>query len=239
MHQPQSPVGIIGGLSWASTIQYYRLVNLEINRALGRQGSAEILLRSVDFQPIVDAQVRDDWQAAGKILATAARDLERGGARAFLIASNTMHLVYDHVAREVGIPGINIFDATCEALHGKKIDRALLLGTRYTMGMDFYREEYKRRGIEVNVPDETDAKRVNEIIFRELIHNRVNPASAKFMRDLVEDAAASGTHAVILGCTELDLLLRGDTITGGCEVIDTTTCHARAAARWMLGAGHK
>jgi aspartate racemase len=234
MHQPQAPVGIIGGLSWASTIQYYRLVNLEINRALGRQASAEILLRSVDFQPIVDAQVRDDWQAAGKILTAAARDLESGGARAFLIASNTMHLVYDHIAREVGIPGINIFDATCEALREKQIDRALILGTRYTMGMQFYRDEYRRRGIDVAVPDETDARRVNEIIFRELIHGRVNAGSAAYLRGLVAGAAANGTKAVILGCTELDLLLDDRDKIPGCAIIDTTSCHARAAAKWML-----
>jgi aspartate racemase len=209
-------------------------VNLEINRAMGRQASAEILLRSVNFQAIVDAQSRDDWQAAGKILAAAARDLERGGARAFLIASNTMHLVYDHVAREVSIPGINIFDATCAALREKQVDRALLLGTRYTMGMPFYRDEYARRGIEVVVPGEADAKRVNEIIFRELIHGRVNEGSATYLRGIVSGAAANGTKAVILGCTELDLLLEDRDKIPGCEIIDSTLCHARAAAKWML-----
>ncbi len=234
MHQLQAPLGIIGGLSWASTLQYYRLINLEINRALGKQSSGEIMIRSVNFQPVVDAQVRGDWDAAGAILANAARDLERGGAKAFLIASNTMHLCYDQVARDVGIPGINIFDATCEDLRSKQIQEALLLGTRYTMSMEFYRDEYRRRGINVSVPDASAAKRVNEIIFRELIHNVEHPDSRKFLRDLVAASTSRGTRAVILGCTELDLLLSGGEKIDGCEVIDTTTCHAMAAAKWMI-----
>jgi len=236
MHQLQAPLGIIGGLSWASTIQYYRLINLEINRALGRQASAELMVRSVDFQPVIDAQTRGDWQAAGEILVAAARDLERGGAKAFLIASNTMHSCYDQVAREVGIPGINIFDALCETLREKKIDRALLLGTRYTMGMPFYRNEYQRRGIDVTTPEEADARRVNEIIFRELIHDRVRPDSVRYFHELIEREAARGTRAVILGCTELELLARARDASLACQIIDTTSCHASAAAKWMMRA---
>ncbi|NDE18660.1 amino acid racemase, partial [bacterium] len=156
------------------------------------------------------------------------------GAKAFLIASNTMHSCYDQVAREVGIPGINIFDATCEALRSKRIKEALLLGTRYTMSMEFYRNEYRRRGVNVSVPDAPAAKRVNEIIFRELIHNVERPESRKFLRELIAASASRGARAVILGCTELDLLLSGADKVDGCEVIDTTACHAMAAANWLI-----
>ena len=235
-------LGIIGGLSWASTHQYYRLINEEINRARGRQSSAQLLIRSVDFQPVIDAQVRNDWNAAGDLLCDAARDLERGGAKAFLIASNTMHLVYEQVCRSVAIPGLNIFDATATKIKAKGLQKLGLLGTRYTMNLKFFREEYASRGIDVLVPKAKDASRINEIIFKELIHNQVKPASQETMREVIATLRQSGAEGVILGCTELELLLDDKSRTsnsdsGSLEIFDTTASHAHAAVDWLLLTG--
>ena len=202
-------LGIIGGLSWASTQQYYHLINEEINRVRGRQASAELLIRSIDFQPVIDAQVRNDWNAAAGLLCDAARDLECGGAKAFLIASNTMHLVG-------------------------------LLGTRYTMSLSFFREEYARRGIDVIVPETKDCARVNEVIFKELIHNQVRPQSQGLIWDVMARLRKAGAEGVILGCTELELLTGERSQTSNpdlrdVQIFDTTALHAMSAAEWLLG----
>lgn len=234
-------LGIIGGLSWASTQQYYRLINEEINRVRGRQASAELLIRSINFQPVIDAQVRNDWNAAAALLCDAARDLERGGAKAFLIASNTMHLVYDQVHDAVEIPGLNIFDATAAQIHAKGLHQVGLLGTRYTMNLSFFREEYARRGIDVIVPEAKDAARVNEVIFKELIHNQVRPESQRLIWDMMAKLHKSGADGVILGCTELELLMVGErpqTSTPDIRdisIFDTTALHAMSAAQWLIG----
>jgi aspartate racemase len=225
-------LGIIGGMSWVSTQAYYRLVNEQVAAARGRQHSAELLVASVDFQPIVDAQARGDWARAGEILADRGRALERAGATVFLIASNTMHLVYDAVRTAVSIPGLDIFDATAGALRGSGMRRVGLLGTRYTMSHPFFVEAYARRGVEVLVPKADDAKLVNEIIFRELIHGRVEAASVARYRDVVARLGAAGAEAVVLGCTQISLLLKpGDTEL---PLFDTTALHASMAAGWLL-----
>ena len=233
-------LGIIGGLSWASTQQYYRLINEEINRARGRQASAQLLIRSIDFQPVIDAQVRNDWNAAAALLCDAAEDLERGGAKAFMIASNTMHLVYDRVRDAVGIPGLNIFDAVATKIHEKNLRKVGLLGTRYTMNLSFFREEYDRRGVDVIVPQPQDAARINEVIFKELIHNQVKPESQEILRVVMEGLSDAGAEGVILGCTELELLLQGKTENARLHntdipVFDSTAIHAQAAVQWLLG----
>ncbi|NBQ52285.1 MAG: amino acid racemase [Proteobacteria bacterium] len=232
-------LGIIGGLSWASTQQYYRLINEEINRVRGRQASAQLLIRSIDFQPVIDAQVRNDWNAAGAFLCEAARDLERGGAKAFLIASNTMHLVYNQVCDAVSIPGLNIFDATAGQITAKGLHKVGLLGTRYTMSLSFFREEYARRGIDVIVPEAKDAARVNAVIFKELIHNQVRPESQKLIWDVMARLRDAGADGVILGCTELELLITEDSVNsnddpGKLPIFDTTVHHTKVAAEWLL-----
>ena len=225
-------LGILGGMSWVSTQDYYRVINEKIGQALGRQHSAELVIASVDFQQVVDAQVRGDWNHAGAILTEHAQALERAGARAFLVASNTMHRVIAQVEEAVNIPALNIFDATTAAIlrSGKK--RLGLLGTRYTMDHPFYRTEYERRGVNVIVPDAEDARKVNEIIFRELIHNVVRPESSQIYREIVERLVSRGVDGVILGCTEIGLLLKaeGSTVT----LFDTSTLHASMAADWLL-----
>lgn len=230
-------LGIIGGLSWVSTEHYYRLINQEVGRRLGRQHSANLQIASPDFQPVVDAQVRGDWDKLGERLSESARGLERAGASAFLIASNTMHVVYEQVAARVDIPGLNIFDATATAIRQAGLTHVGLLGTRYTMSMPYFVEKYAERGITLVKPAPAAAARVNEIIFKELIHGVVKPESAAYYRSVVEDLKAVGTNGVILGCTEISLLLPADPDLEkslGARLFDTTALHAAAAVEWLL-----
>lgn len=226
-------LGIIGGMSWSSTVEYYRLINQTVNKERGRQRSAEIIIASVDFQPIVDAQVKGDWASAGNRLAERAQDLAKAGASAFLIASNTMHKVYDQVRRSVTIEGLNIFDATAAAVHAARCSRVGLLGTRYTMSDHFYRDEYSARGITIVTPRPDDSVRVNDIIFKELIHNTIRPESADFFRGVTQRLADAGVQGVILGCTEISLLLQQEAVD--VPLFDTTALHAAEGAKWLLG----
>lgn len=219
-------------MSWVSTQHYYRLINEQVNAALGRQHSAEILLASVDFQRIVDAQVKGDWTLLGNLLADRAQSLERAGASAFIIASNTMHLVLERILDAVDMPALNIFDATAAAIAARGMTRVGLLGTRYTMNHAFYRDEYAKRGVHVVIPNAADAKGVNEIIFRELIHDVVKPASLIFYQQVVDRLTGSGAEGVILGCTEIGILLKP--AASIVPLFDTTTLHARAGSSWLV-----
>jgi len=225
-------LGIIGGMSWVSTQQYYRHINKRVNERLGRQHSARLTVASVNFQDIVSAQNRGDWHSAGLILADCARDLASTGCGAFLIASNTMHMVYDQTQQAVSIPGINIFDVTASAIVKSKIDKVALIGTRYTMNDPFFRNAYKTRGIDTMVPDDKDAHIINEIIFKELIHEVVRSDSKKLFINIIDRLTKRGADAVILGCTEIGWLLKeGDVPT---LLFDTTELHANAATDWLL-----
>lgn len=218
-------------MSWVSTELYYRLINSQFNAKRGRQSSAPLVIASVDFQPIVDAQVRGDWDATAKILAEKARGLERAGASAFLIASNTMHLVLKQVRASVGIPALDIFDATADEARRQGKRRLGLLGTRYTMSHAFFRDEYAARGIDIITPDVQDAKRVNEIIFRELICDVVRPESKIVYDEVVRRLAVRGAEGVIMGCTEIGLLL--DAATAEIPLFDTSRLHAAQAVSWL------
>ena len=233
--QATRSLGIIGGMSWVSTAEYYRQLNRAVGTARGRQHSADLWLASVDFQEIVDAQVSGAWDQAGELLAEKARGLERAGAGAFLIASNTMHKVLAQVKNAVAIPPLDIFDATATAVLARGLVRVGLLGTRYTMSDGFFREEYRRRGVDVFVPEPDDAHSVNEIIFRELIHGIVTPESVTLYASVIGRLAAAGAEGVILGCTEINLLV--PTAGGPLPIFDTTALHVAAAAQWLLMPG--
>lgn len=228
----QRQLGIIGGMSWASSLIYYRSINEAYAAARGGQHSAPILLASVDFQPVVKAQSRGDWQGAGEILARTAQALERAGAGAFMIASNTMHLVATQVSAAVSIPIINIFDATVPAIKKARLKKIGLLGTRYTMSQPFFREQFEAHGLEVVVPVDQDALQINEIIFRELIKNQINPAAKNFFLDVLKKFTANGVDGVVLGCTEIGLLIKpGDVAM---PLFDTAVLHANMGAQWLL-----
>jgi len=218
-------IGLIGGMSWESTALYYRILNEETGRRLGGLHSAPILLDSLDFAPIEDLQRAGKWDEAGAILAASAKRLEVAGAGVIGLATNTMHIVAGHVTNGLNIPFLHIADPTADALIAKGIGRAGLLGTRFTMEMSFYKDRLKARGLDVLVPD-GEITALNAIIYDELCHGIVRDASRQIFVDAIRDLAERGAEAVILGCTEIGMLI--DDRSSRLPVFDTTGLHAKA-----------
>ncbi|TKB48871.1 aspartate/glutamate racemase family protein [Ferrimonas sediminicola] len=225
-------IGIIGGMSWESSVSYYRQINRGIAAALGGLHSAKLVLYSVDFAEIEALQSDGDWQRAGTMLADAARALEGAGAELVLIATNTMQKVASQVSEAIGVPLLHIADATAARLSVAGIDRIGLLGTRFTMEQAFYRERLQTRGIEVLVPDDPGRALVDRVIYRELCLGRVEPASREAYLEIIDELASRGAQGVILGCTEIGLLVtQSDTRV---PLFDTTRIHADAAVEKAL-----
>ena len=226
-------LGLLGGMSWESTAEYYRLINQGVAARLGGLHSAHLLIHSVDFDDVAALQRAGDWWAAGAMLGDAARGLERIGASAIVLATNTMHEVATDIESAIDIPLIHIVDPTGEALARHGIRRAGLLGTRYTMELPFWRERMRERySIDIVVPDEADRALVHRVIFEELCQGRINASSrAQYVR-VTERLRAAGADAVIFGCTEIGLLLRPDDVA--LPVFDTTVLHAEAAVAFSL-----
>lgn len=222
-------IGMLGGMSWESTLTYYRLINQAVAARLGGLHSAKILLHSVDFAEIEQYQTAGDWAASAKALTEAARGLAAAGADLMLICTNTMHKVAPEVQSGIGVPLLHIAEATAEALAEKGVTKAALLGTKYTMTQDFYRKKLEEAGIEVLVPGEADMELVNRVIFDELCRGVVSGESkAEFLR-IIDSLAGQGAEGVVLGCTEIGLLLsQADTPL---PVFDTTVIHAEKAVR--------
>jgi aspartate racemase len=226
-------IGLLGGMSWESTVGYYRSINEGIRERLGGLHSARIVMYSVDFDPIEKLQRSGDWQAAAKILAGSARSLEAGGADFFLICTNTMHKVAKQVAGAVDIPLLHIADATGEALVRDKVKKVGLLGTAFTMEETFYRGRLAEKfNLNVMIPGEDDRRIVHDIIYQELCQGKIRPQSKAVYTRIVESLAGRGAEAVILGCTEIGMLIgRSDTET---PLYDTTEIHAAMAVEWSL-----
>ena len=226
-------LGLIGGMSWESTLVYYQLLNRMARDRLGGQHSAGLILWSEDFAPIVKMQESGRWDEATAILASAARRLEQAGADALLICANTMHKMADEVAAAVSIPLIHVADATATAIKAGGVQRPLLLATRYTMEHDFYRSRLADNGVEALIPGEADRQRLQAIIFDELIQGVLSPASKAAMLRIIEaERVGHGADAVILGCTEFGLLIRSDDLD--LPVFDTTILHAAAGMTFAL-----
>lgn len=225
-------IGLIGGMSWESTVPYYRLINEYVKDALGGLHSAKIALYSVEFDEIEKCQSEDRWDDAAKILADAAAGLEKCGADFILICTNTMHKVFDQVQAAVNVPLLHIADATGEALKEAGIQKVGLLGTRYTMQQDFYKGRLAQAGFEVCVPAEGFLAGLNRIIFEELCVGVIKEASRRFFAQAIEDLKEQGCEAVILGCTEIGLLVRPEDSV--LPLFDTTVIHAQAAAKRAL-----
>lgn len=225
-------IGLIGGMSWESTVTYYQQLNRLVKEKLGGLHSARIVLYSVEFEEIEACQSAGDWDRSAAILSDAARALERAGAELILICTNTMHKVYPQIQAAVKVPLLHIADATADALEGAGISTVALLGTKYTMCQDFYKQKLIDRGIEVLIPGEADVELVNRVIFDELCLGIQNKASkAEFLR-IIEDLTARGAQGVILGCTEIGLLIgQADT---SLPVFDTTLIHAGRASELSL-----
>ena len=226
-------LGLIGGMSWESTATYYGLLNRMTRERLGGAHSAPLVLWSVDFEPIVHMQAEGRWDEATAILVEAARRLEGAGAQALMICANTMHRMADEVQAAIGIPLIHIADATAAAVKATGVQRPLLLGTRYTMEEPFYRERLSSLGVEVAIPGEVDRLRLQRMIFEELVRGIVNPQSKAALLQIVGAERAGGADGVILGCTELDLLVgEGDIRV---PTFNSTEIHARAGLDFALG----
>ena len=226
-------LGLLGGMSWESTAEYYRLINRGVAERLGGRHSARLLMHSVDFDDLAVLQRAGDWWAAGAMLGDAARGLERIGAEAIVLAANTLHEVATDIESAIDIPLIHIVDPTGEALKRQGIRRAGLLGTRYTMELPFWRERMRERySIEILVPDEADRALVDRVIFDELCQGRIDAGSRAQYVTVTERLRAAGADAVVFGCTEIGLLLRPDDV--GLPAFDTTALHAAAAVSFSL-----
>jgi len=226
-------IGLLGGMSWESTLTYYREINAGVKKKLGGLHSAEIVLYSVDFDPIEKLQHRGDWEATARILSDTAKNVEAGGADFFLICTNTMHKLAEQVQAAVKIPLLHIADATATVLLKNGIQRVGLLGTAFTMEQDFYKGRLVEKfGLEVLVPDENDRRQVHDVIYNELCLGTINPKSKQAYIDIVDRLARKGAQAVILGCTEIGLLIgQADTAM---PLYDTAKIHAAEAVAWAL-----
>jgi aspartate racemase len=226
-------IGLIGGMSWESTIPYYRIVNEVVKERLGGLHSAKVVLYSVDFQEIERLQHSGDWAAAGRILAGAARSLQLAGADFLVICTNTMHKVADVVESAAGIPLLHIADPTAREIKRCGINKVGLLGTRFTMEQEFYRGRLsEHHGIEVVVPNSLDREIVHKVIYEELCLGRLIDLSRSEYRRVIQRLIDDGAQGVILGCTEIAMLIGPQ--DSPVPVFDTTSIHARSAADWAL-----
>ncbi|MCL1074979.1 aspartate/glutamate racemase family protein [Shewanella dokdonensis] len=226
-------IGLLGGMSWESTQSYYRLINQGVNAKLGGLHSAQLVLYSVDFSPIEQLQQQGDWQAAARILSQAARNIEQAGANALLICTNTMHIVADDIAAAVNIPILHIADATGEVLQQQGIKTVGLLGTAFTMEQPFYRERLQQKfGLDVLIPASPQRQRVHQVIYEELCAGKILPASKAAYLNIIAELGKRGAQAVILGCTEIGLLVQQQDTD--IPLLDTTAIHAAKAVEFAL-----
>jgi aspartate racemase len=229
-------IGLIGGMSWESTIPYYRQINQTIKEQLGGLHSAKIILYSVDFHELEQLQRAGNWDAAGGMMAAAARSLALAGADFLVLCTNTMHKVGPAIEAAVGIPLFHIADPTAAAIKQAGFSTVGLLGTRFTMEQDFYRDRLRQRhGLQVLTPAQADRDVVHRIIYEELCLGQLVPASREAYLRVMAQLAAQGAQAIILGCTEISLLV--DQADSALPLFDTTAIHARAAAEWALTSG--
>ena len=226
-------LGLIGGMSWESTVPYYRMINEHVKQQLGGLHSAKLFLYSVDFYEIEKLQMAGDWQQAGEILGNAARSLARAGAQVIVVCTNTMHKVAGDIERIGGLPLLHIADATAEKIKGRGLRKIGLLGTRFTMEQDFYRGRLQEKHqIDVVTPDEADRAIVHRIIYDELCLGIIKEDSREEYRRIIGKLEQQGVEGIILGCTEITLLVGAE--DARVAVFDTTAIHALAAAEFAL-----
>lgn len=225
-------IGLIGGMSWESTIPYYSIINEYVKDNLGGLHSAKIVLYSVEFDEIEKCQSSGEWEKSGEILADAAKKLELAGADMILICTNTMHKVYHQVEEAVSVPLIHIAEATADELQKDNIKSVALLGTKYTLTQDFYKQKLIDRGFEVLIPDDEDIDLINTVIFNELCVGEINEKSRNEFSRIISILKERGAEAVILGCTEIGLLVHQD--NSDLKIFDTTEIHAKSAASKAL-----
>ena len=227
-------IGLIGGMSWESTVTYYQVINETIKRELGGLHSAKIILYSVDFDEIEKYQASGEWDKSADVLSDAAERLEKAGADFIVICTNTMHKVVPQMKERIGIPIVHIAEATADILKEHGITTVGLLGTKYTMTQDFYKDKLIQAGIRVIIPDDNDVETVNAVIYDELCLGNIIPASKAKYLEIIRKLEDAGAQGVILGCTEIGLLVNQKDVE--LPVFDTTLIHAEKAALTAINA---
>ncbi|MEW4129131.1 aspartate/glutamate racemase family protein [Bacillus thuringiensis] len=225
-------IGLIGGMSWESTSEYYRIINEEIKERLGGLHSAKCLINSVDFEEIERCQSSGDWDGAGEILGNAAYSLQKGGADFIIICTNTMHKVVGKIKAKINIPVLHIADATAKEIKRKDIQKVGLLGTKYTMEQDFYKSRIEEHDIKVIVPSEKNRKEINKVIYTELCLGKIVSQSREYYKRVIEELVQKGAQGIILGCTEIGLLIKQENVS--VPIFDTTHIHAIEAVKVAL-----
>lgn len=225
-------IGLLGGMSWESSVEYERLINTEIRRRLGGGHAGDLIVRSCDFAMIEALQEAGDWDAMAELLARDAGALERAGAEIVLLCTNTMHRVAPAIEAALSVPLLHLADATAEAVARRELTRIALLGTRYTMEGDFYRERLERHGLDVLIPDEPDRSRIHDVIFDELVRGVVRDDSRAEYLAIIDRLRDRGAEGVIAGCTEIELLVGEDDVPA--PWFATARLHALAAVDWAL-----
>ena len=225
-------IGLIGGMSWESTVTYYKIINEVIKEKLGGLHSAKCVLYSLDFQEIEECQANGNWQKSGEILGEAANNLEKAGADFIVICTNTMHKVVNQIKEKISIPILHIAEMTAEKILEKGLKNIALLGTKYTMEQDFYKSKLIEKEINVIIPDKNDIEIINKVIYDELCLGTINSDSKKKFLEIVDKLRNKGAEGIILGCTEIGLLIKNaDTDV---PLFDTAIIHAEQAAIYSI-----
>lgn len=220
-------IGLIGGMSWESSLEYYRIINEEVKSRLGGLHSAKCILYSVDFEEVERYQSAGDWESAGALLGDAAQSLEKVGAEFIVICTNTMHKVVESIEEKISIPILHIADATAKQILKSEINTVGLLGTKYTMEQDFYKSRIESNGIKVLIPNNEEREGVNRVIFEELVLGKVEQASREYYKKVMQGLINHGAEGIILGCTEIGLLVKPE--DSEVPIFDTTVIHAVSA----------
>ncbi|WP_304181623.1 aspartate/glutamate racemase family protein [Leptotrichia trevisanii] len=225
-------IGLIGGMSWESTVTYYKIINEVIKEKLGGLHSAKCVLYSVDFQEIEECQANGNWEKSGEILGEAAYNLEKAGADFIVICTNTMHKVVNQIKEKISIPILHIAEMTAEKILEKGLKNIALLGTKYTMEQDFYKSKLIEKGINVIIPDKNDIEIINKVIYDELCLGTINSNSKKKFLEIVDKLRSKGAEGIILGCTEIGLLIKNEDTD--VPLFDTAVIHAEEAALYSI-----
>ena len=225
-------IGLIGGMSWESTVTYYKIINEAVKEKLGGLHSAKCILYSIDFQEIEECQANGNWEKSGEILGEAANNLEKAGADFIVICTNTMHKVINQIKEKISIPILHIAEMTAEKILEKGLKNIALLGTKYTMEQDFYKSKLIEKEINVIIPDKNDIEIINKVIYDELCLGIINSNSKKKFLEIVDKLRSKGAEGIILGCTEIGLLIKNEDTD--VPLFDTAVIHAEEAAIYSI-----
>ncbi|KON68027.1 aspartate racemase [Peribacillus butanolivorans] len=225
-------IGLIGGMSWESSLEYYRIINEEVKTKLGGLHSAKCILYSVDFEEIERYQAEGDWGSSGKLLGDVAQSLEKAGAEIIVICTNTMHKVIRYIEEKVSLPILHIADSTANQIQKSEISTVGLLGTKYTMEQDFYKTRIEFNGIKVLIPNDEDRKVINKVIYEELCLGEIQQSSRDYYKKVIKSLVNDGAEGIILGCTEIGLLVKPE--DSEVPLFDTTEIHAIESVNMAL-----